>query len=231
MIRSLILAAGGLGLAAQVGAAQGSCDDIGRFFAKPPAIGEYADMQMDMKKDQGKKPMAMRVGFVGEEARQGRQMYRVQMTMSNKDGQSQIMQMLIPWGADALGREYDTEVVMKMGNQPAVIMPVKGDKAQTYDIRKQCAKIDFVGEETVSVPAGSFKSRHYKGPDGETWVSMDVPGWRLVKMVTKDGDQMVLTGTGKGYANAITEKPMDMKAMMGGGMNRKMERTQESEAK
>jgi hypothetical protein len=221
----LWLALAGLAVIATSASAQGSCEDIGRFFSKPPKIGEWADMRMDMKKDQGKKPMTMRVGFVGEEAHQGRQMYRLQMTMTGKDGQPHIMQMLTPWGPDALGREFDTEVVMKMGNQQAVIMPVQGDKRQMYDIRKECAKVDFVGEETVSVPAGSYKARHYKGPDGETWVSMDVPGWRMVKMVTKDGEELVLTGTGTGYKNEITEKPMDMKALMANpeAMKRMME--------
>jgi hypothetical protein len=208
------LALAGLAVTPPAAAAQGSCDDIGRFFSKPPKIGEWADMRMDMKKDQGKKPMAMRVGFVGEEKRQGKQMYRMQMIMSGKDGQQQIMQTLTPWGAEALGREFDTEIVMKMGDQQAMIMPVKADKAQKWDIRTECAKINFVGEETISVPAGSFKARHYKGPDGESWVSPDVPGWRMVKMVTKDGDELVLTGTGTGLENQITEKPVDMKEMM-----------------
>jgi hypothetical protein len=194
--------------------AQGACDDIGRFFAKPPTLGEWADMRADRKKDQGKKPTTMRVGFVGKEVRDGQQMYRLQMIMSGKNGQQQIMQALTPWGAEALGKEFDTELVMKMGDQPAMVMPVKADKSQKWDLRTECAKIDFVGEETVEVPAGSYKARHYKGPDGESWVSPDVPGWKLVKMVTKDGDEMVLTGTGKGFENRITEKPMDMQEMM-----------------
>ena len=45
-------------------------------------------------------------------------------------------------------------------------------------------------------------------------MSLDVPGWKIVKMVTEEGDEMVLTGTGNGFENLITETPMDMKAMM-----------------
>jgi hypothetical protein len=213
-MRTIWLTLAGLALAAPGASAQGACNDIGRFFSKPPKIGEWADMRMDMKKDQGKQPMTMRVGFVGREERQGKQMYRMQLIMTGKDGQQQVMQTLTPWGPDALGREFDTEVVMKMGDQQAMVMPVKADKSQRWDIRTECAKINFVGEETVSVPAGSYKARHYKGPDGESWVSPDVPGWKMVKMVTKAGDEMVLTGTGTGFENQITEKPMDMKAMM-----------------
>ena len=204
----------GLVLTAPALSAQGSCDDIGRFFSKPPKIGEWADMRADRKKDQGKKPTTMRVGFVGKEERKGMQLYRLQMIMSGKDGKQQVMQTLTPWGAEALGREFDTEIVMKMGDQQAMVMPVKADESQKWDLRTACAKINFVGEETVSVPAGSYKARHYKGPDGDSWVSPDVPGWKMVKMVTVEGDEMVLTGTGTGFENLITEKPMDMKEMM-----------------
>jgi len=116
---------------------------------------------------------------------------------------------------------------MKMGDQPAVVMPIKGGKGQhgMSDLRKECAKMKFVGEETVEVPAGSYQTRHYSGPEGDSWISTDVPAWRMVKMVTKEGDTIVLTAVGTGAKNEITEKPMDMKSMMGnpGAMKRMME--------
>lgn len=219
MGRSILVALGGLALAVQAAAAQGACDDIARYFAKPPKLGEWAEMQMDMKKDNGKKPVVMRVGFVDKEERGGRPMYRMQMTMTHKDGQRQIMQMLTPWGKDAFEENQDSEIVMKMGSQPAMVMPIKGGKRQPgmSDLRKECTKVSFVGEEQVTVPAGTFDTRHYSGPDGDSWVSLDVPAWRMVKMVTKDGDTMVLTAVGDGAKNEITEKPMDMRSMMGRG--------------
>jgi len=109
---------------------------------------------------------------------------------------------------------------MKMGDRPAMIMPMQGenDQVDLADLRKKCAEIEFVGEETVEVPAGQYQTRHYTGPDGDSWLSMDVPGFRLVKMVTRKGRTMVLMGTGSGFENQITETPVDMKAMMGRGM-------------
>ena len=218
-MRTLILAAALAAGTAGSAWAQGACADFKRYFAQPPKLGEWAELQMDMKKDQGKKPIVMRVGFVDKESKGGQEMYRMQMILTGKDGQRHVMQMLTPWGADAFDKDYDTEVVMKMGNQPAMVMPIKGGKNQygMSDLRKDCGKITLVGEETITVPAGRYETRHYTGPDGDSWVSMDVPGWRMVKMVTKDGDTMVLTGTGNGAKNEITEKPMDMKAMMGRG--------------
>lgn len=213
--RAFLLLAGLL-LLARPAAAQGACEDISRFFAEPPKLGEWADLQYDTKK-QGDDPLLMRVAFVNTEQRQGRTMYRMQMVMTHGDGKRQVMQMLTPWGPEALAGDHDTEIVMKMGDQPAMVMPVKAGKKQPglSDMRKECAKFKFVGEETVEVPAGSFRTRHYSGPDGDTWIASEVPGWRMVKTVTKDGDTVVLTGTGSGAKNEITEKPMDMKAMMG----------------
>lgn len=213
-MRSLYLAIGGLALALQAAPAQTACDNLKDFFGTPPEIGEWAEIRMDRKKS--KKPSISRVSFVGKEERGGKEMYRMQM-VSEMNGKPYIMQMLTPWDLSAMSQDYDTEFVMKMGDQPAMIMPVKGDQKQAgmYDVRKQCAKIKYVGEETVEVPAGSFQAQHYTGPDGDSWFSPDVPGWRMVKMVTKDGDMMVLTGTGTGAKNEITEQPVDMKAMMG----------------
>jgi hypothetical protein len=218
MNRAILLATSGLVLAARMAGAQGSCDDVKKYFAKPPKIGEWAEMQLDMKKDEGKKPMLSRVAFVDREVREGEQFYRMQMTMTPKNGQRQVLQMLTPWGPHAFEKDYDTEIVMKMGDQPAMIMPFKGGKDQPgfADMRRKCAEVNFVGEETVEVPAGRFKTRHYAGPEGDSWMSMDVPALRMVKMVTKKGDTMVLMATGTDARNEITEKPRDMRAMMGG---------------
>ena len=219
----MVLALGALALAAQPASAQGACEDIARIFTKPPKIGEWAELRMDREKDEGKKPTMMRVGFVDREVRKGEQLYRMQMIMTQPDGKRQIMQMLTPWGPDVMTRDYDTEIVMKMGDQPAMVMPIKGGQRQPgmSDIRKECTKYTIVGDEKVTVPAGTFDTRHYSGPEGDSWVATDIPGWRMVKMVTKKGDTMLLTETGTGAKNEITETPMDMKAMMGRGMGKR----------
>ena len=233
MRQSLILAGAALALATQAASAQGSCNDLKRYFTKPPTLGEWADIQMEGAGRQ-KTPTVMRFGFVGREERKGQQYYRMQMTMTGRDGQPHIMQMLTPWGPDALTQEAETELVMKMGDRPAMIMPMQGgnDQADLADLRKKCAETEFVGEETIEVPAGQYQTRHYTGPDGDSWLSMDVPGFRLVKMVTRKGRTMVLMGTGSGLENQITETPVDMKAMMGRGMRGMPQRgEQEQEAK
>jgi hypothetical protein len=232
MKSSLYLALFGLAFTAQVAGAQTACENLKGFFTQPPKLGDWAEMRMDMKK--GKEPTVSRISFVGKEQRKGQELYRLQM-VSTMNGKRHIMQMLTPWDMSVLaeGQDYDTEVVMKMGDQPAMIMPIKGDqKSGLYDLRKECAKIKYVGDETVTVPAGTFKAQHFTGPDGDTWVSKDVPGWRMVKMVTKDGETMEVTAIGTGAKNEITEKPVDMKAMLGNPeMMKKMMESQKGEDK
>jgi hypothetical protein len=215
MRSTLGLALWGLALLASPAAAQGACEDLKSFFSKPPKVGEWAELSMEGKS--AKEPSVSRVSFVGKEERNGRDLYRLQMVSTVK-GQRQILQMLTPWDPSVMSdnQDFDNEVVMKMGDNPAMVMQIPADKKQgaLYDLRKSCGEIKYLGEETVSVPAGTFKARHYSGPDGDTWASRDVPGWRMVKMVTKEGKTTVLTAVGTGATNEITEKPMDMKAMM-----------------
>ncbi len=215
MRSNLFLILGGLALTAPAAQAQGACDDIGRFFAQPPKIGDWAELKTEIKK--GKTPAVAQIAFVGKEQRDGKPVYRMQIVSTDDKGTRTVVQALTPWDPASMTGEYDTEIVIKSGDNPAMKMSVGGKDAQPglSDFRKECAKIKFLGEESVEVPAGTFKARHYKGPDGDTWASEQVPGWRIVKMVTDDGSTMVLTGTGTGAKNEITETPVDMKAMMG----------------
>jgi hypothetical protein len=105
--------------------------------------------------------------------------------------------------------------VMKIGDQPAMKTgPEHAKAAGRADWREACKESKFVGEESVSVPAGTFRARHYTGPEGDTWASMEAPVWHLVKMSTKGGNTMVLSSTGMGAKNEITEQPVDMSKML-----------------
>jgi len=196
-----------------VAGAQGACADIPKFFARPPVVGEWAEMAWETKDNEG--PDHVRMGVIKEEQRDGKRMYWFQMIMQNK-GKRSIIQMLSPWDVTAMGSGAPAEVVMKMGDQPAMKMD-KGFMGQTpsskTDWREFCAKSTFVGEESVTVPAGTFKTRHYRSDDGDTWLSAEAPVWHLVRMTTNKGKTMVLSAKGTGAKNEITEKPVDMKSM------------------
>jgi hypothetical protein len=195
--------------------AQNACADLPKFFARAPRIGEWAEMAWH--KEGKPDPERMRIAVVKAEQRQGKQMYWFQMAMSQAEGgRRTIMQMLTPWDATSLQGTSAVEVVMKIGDQRAMKMSSEMGKsaASKGDWREFCADSKFLGEESVTVPAGTFKTRHYTGPHGDTWASMDAPVWHLVKMTSKEGGTMTLSATGTGAKNEITEEPVDMKAMM-----------------
>jgi len=194
--------------------AQDACADLPKFFSRPPKIGEWAEFtwQKEGKAD----PERMRMAVVKEERRQGKRMYWLQVVMNDKTPSKRaVVQTLTPWEQSSLVGENAVEVVMKIGDQPAMKTgPELAKSAGRADWREACKDSKFVGEESVSVPAGTFQARHYTSPEGDTWASMDAPVWHLVKMSTKDGTTMVLSSAGMGAKNEITEQPVDMKAMM-----------------
>jgi hypothetical protein len=201
--------------AAPLWAQANACADLPKYFARPPKIGEWAELAWQRE---GKpEPERMRIAVVKAERRQGKPLYWFQMSMADpKSGKRTIMQMLTPWDQTSLQGTSAQELVMKIGDQPAMRMdPQMGKSAASKaDWREFCADSKFVGEESVTVPAGTYRTRHYQGPHGDTWASMDAPVWHLVKMTTNEGNTMVLSSTGSGAQSEINEKPVDMKAML-----------------
>ena len=198
--------------------AQDACQDAAKILGKAPRLGEWAEYTFQ-KADAKEKPSPMRGAFIKSEERDGRTLYWLQMLMPDpKGGKPMIVQALMPWDPSASGRPEIVESVMKMGDQPAIKMPSGMPKqSNAPDFREECKKSKFVGEEKVTVPAGTFTARHYQSPDGEMWVSADAPVWHLVKFVSKKGDTMTLSARGTGAKSEITETPMSMGEMMKGG--------------
>jgi hypothetical protein len=153
---------------------------------------------------------------------------RIEMQMSGERG-NMIMQVVVD------GFPYDSkdihEAVIKFGDQPAMKAPqmmlerMGSNSAMTKDM---CADLTKVGEETVTVPAGTFKTTHYHfksdrnvngmqiSSEGDVWVSAGVP-FGMVKEQGKTsgmrGDRetsMVLVATGTGAKSSITETPREM---------------------
>ncbi|HZN97711.1 MAG TPA: hypothetical protein VFB61_08280 [Gemmatimonadales bacterium] len=195
--------------------AQDACADLPKFFSKPPKIGEWAEYTWQEK---GKtESQRVRMAVVKEEQRQGKRMYWLQMSMNDKDPSKRtIIQTLMPWEVSTLGGQGSVEVVMKIGNQPAMKTgPEHAKAAGGADWREACKDSKFVAEESVTVPAGTFKARHYSGAKGEdTWASLEVPVWHMVKMSTKEGNTMALSATGMGAKSEITEQPQDISNML-----------------
>jgi hypothetical protein len=118
-------------------------------------------------------------------------------------------------------------MIMQVGDQDPMLAP-DSTPAQKYSKPDPSA---LVGKETIKVPAGSFKTSHYRNKTAEgtsdVWVSEDVLPTGLVKLTTSGitvggqqlpGMSMELKATGKGAKSFITKapKPFDPQKMMGG---------------
>jgi hypothetical protein len=117
------------------------------------------------------------------------------------------------------------QMVMQLEGQDPMEMPTQGtnQKFEKPDPKK------LVGKETISVPAGSFPTSHYRDSANERgnidmWISETVPPLGLVKLsfVPKAGSPMPtvgmeLSGKGKDAKATITKtpKPFDPAMMMG----------------
>jgi hypothetical protein len=110
-------------------------------------------------------------------------------------------------------------MVMKAGKREAMRYPDMMLQMMSGPIRKgvggmiedKCKKgaVQVVGWETVTVPAGSFRALHFKDGDDEAWASPEL-GFPLVRLISKKGGTMELTGHGSDAQSSITETPKEM---------------------
>lgn len=201
-------------------AAQNACRED---FQMPPA-GSWAEYQVKTTKgDQG----TMRFVSLGKEGREGKDFHWVEMQMTNPKGQYMAMKMLVPeWPADQAEVQ---EIIMQSEGQPQpmkfskeAISNVRGAMTQNrMDLSELCKKAKLVGNEKVTVPAGSFDARkfEYSGDEGKTtaWLTKKSPfGW--VRSVSDKGDEMVMLSSGTGGKSKIVGEAKEMPGMGGMGM-------------
>jgi hypothetical protein len=180
---------------------------------KWPKVGAWAEYQGTYNK---KTPVTTRYAVVGTETRNGAEYKWVELKMHDpKKNTDMIYQMLVP-GGGPLEMDGVEEVVMKMGDQPAMKMSgmmlgmMRKQLGQNMAFKDACIEVTMVGEEKVSVPAGSFTAKHFHSTKYETdvWVSPKVP-FSMLKSVGKSHEFM-LAVTGDGAKSEITETPKEM---------------------
>lgn len=118
-------------------------------------------------------------------------------------------------------------VVMKGGDQPAMLMPphlVAMMRSQMKftrpdEIMAECMTAEFLSRETIEVPAGTFETYRIRPVGGEkdqmAWISTRIP-FGIVK-AEGGGGSMILQGFGDGAESSITEVPQPMPGMPGMG--------------
>ena len=163
---------------------------------------------------------AMRVAIVGTEKVGDSTFYWYEVRVTTRepgDAGRVIMQALVP------GLVYDAAgmraLVIKSGKDPATRLPdemVRMMAGRTVnmaaEMTRACLEADLVGWEQVTVPAGAFRALHAKTKEGaEAWYTPELL-FGLLKVVTKEGDTMVLTGRGTDAKSSITETPRSLGA-------------------
>jgi hypothetical protein len=185
----------------------------------PVRVGAWASYQFTGGRADGS---TMRMAIVGSE-RFGDSTYywyELQTTAAvNKKPNHMIMQILM--AGIASPKVALRGLIMKNNNEAAMRAPdmmvgmmgrsVTGGVSQYLE--QQCKKggIQVLGVESVTVPAGSFQALHVKDNDGgEAWLQPRAGVFPMVKVLSKDGTVMVLTGRGDDAKSAITETPQPM---------------------
>jgi hypothetical protein len=134
----------------------------------------------------------MEIAILGKDSVDGKDAYWMQMVMSNSEmgGQMVIKHLFVLDGQES----HTTRTIMQMPGRPPMEMPSqmahRERSTQTTDIRTDAQDL---GSESLTVPAGTFATEHYRSKDGtDVWVAKDVPPWGLVKSQGKDSTMVLL---------------------------------------
>jgi|ERR1041384_437407 hypothetical protein len=128
-----------------------------------------------------------------------------------------IIQIL---GAGFMTQDFSVHgFITKSGTHPAMRAPdmmiqmmagpVKSGVGNIIAEKCRRGAVTAVGTETIRVPGGSFRAVHFQDDDGDIWLSRDLV-FPLVKLVSKKGETMELTGHGGDAKSSITETPQSM---------------------
>jgi hypothetical protein len=87
---------------------------------------------------------------------------------------------------------------------------IRGQLEKNSVLGNMCEGVSLAGEESVTVPAGTFKALRYHNSKyaSDTWVVPDQPFF-MVKAKGKDFE-LSLTSSGQGAKSSIAETPQEM---------------------
>jgi hypothetical protein len=169
-----------------------------------PVVGAGGTYELT-KKDGTKTQMEMAI--VGKETVNGKDGYWFELTMSDpKMGGTMIIKTLTVRDDQNMASQ---KVIMQMPNMPPMEMPDRMIQArqekQPADIRQLA---DEVGAESVTTPAGTFSTTHYRMKDGsgDVWVADHAGPYGMVKFQGKDSS-MVLISVESDAKDKITGTP------------------------
>jgi hypothetical protein len=184
-----------------------------------PTVGSGAAYQTEARGTKND----IEITVVGKEDVAGKPGYWLEMAMNPPNGGGQMlmkMLMVVDGKTASVSR-----MIMQMAGQQPMEMPMQGMMANLQqstptDVRDSA---EHVGAESVTTPAGTFNTEHYRAKDGswDAWLSPQVAPWGLVKSTAKDTTMTVtkLITNAKDQITGTPQKfdPMEMMRGMGRG--------------
>ena len=133
-----------------------------------PKVG--AGAAYEVQKQDGNKTMEMAI--VGKETVDGKDAYWWEMAMPDEraGGEFVFKTLLVMDGENP----HSSKVIMQLPGKPPMEMPAgmgRGDHSRVpTDVRTGA---EDLGSESITVPAGTFTTEHYRAKDGsgDTWVT------------------------------------------------------------
>jgi hypothetical protein len=174
-----------------------------------PVVGAGAGYELT-KKDGTKTSMEMAI--VGKETVEGRDGYWFEVTISDTPMGTMVMKTLTVRDDQNM---IVSRMIMQWSNRPPMEMPSQMLKSrqekQPADIRQLA---EDVGSESVTTPAGTFSTTHYRMKDGsgDVWVADKAGPYGMVKFQGKD-TSMVLTKVIPDAQDKITGTPVPFNPM------------------
>lgn len=197
-------------------AAQDACG----IAANPRAAGSFVEYNLTGPNGTG----TMRMAALGTETHGGNAHERIELQMTGVrmgpggGGGPLVLQVLVPrWPFDL---EQVSEIIVQGGGRPPMKMPAQmmGMMRQranvaAFDVQRSCARAKLVGEETITVPGGTLKAKHYRNEDdkADVWIGDAAAGFGLLKAVSASGTlEFVKAGTGatSSLSGPVMEMPM-----------------------
>ena len=182
-----------------------------------PVVGSGAAYELT-KKDGTKTEMEMAI--VGKDSVDGKEGYWFEITVSDSPMGTMVMKSLSVRDDQSM---VTSRTIMQMANRPPMEMPAQMIKAhaekQPADVRQLA---DEVGAESVTTPAGTFNTTHYRMKDGsgDVWVADKVGPYGMVKYQGKDSS-MVLTKVITDAKDKITGTPQPFNPMAMAGQQQR----------
>jgi hypothetical protein len=181
-----------------------------------PDVGQWAEYQGLMNN----KPYNVRYAVIGAEEREGKPMKWLEFRMVGEDSSKNLVYQILTPGNPA-EMDQAQEVIFKSGTKQAMKMSgmmmkmIRGQLQKNSFLGNVCEGVTVAGEESVTVPAGTFTAVRYHNSkyEGDTWMVPDLPFY----MVKTKGKKLELnrTASGGGAKSSITETPQEMPGLGG----------------